>query len=157
MIDLVLMADGASRGNPGLAACAYAIWEHEHLTITNNQIKNPIPPREIPISAKSFFLGKDTNNVAEWQGLIKGLDWIIKHYDPAEVNLQICLDSKLVIEQAKGNWKVRQPHLQPLQTTYLQMAKTIGVISYNHIYRPNNKFADNLCNDELDMREEYES
>mgnify|MGYP001289772841 CR=1 FL=1 len=128
-----LYFDGASRGNPGPASLGGVIYDSL---------------KEEKINYKKA-IGVATNNYAEYQALLVGIKVCIK-YDIKEVN--IYGDSKLVIEQVKGNWKVKSDTLRPI---YLEIQKHITPeyftkITFNHVRRHLNKRADELANVALD-------
>ena len=94
-----LFFDGCSKGNPGLAGAGAVIYNH-----LNKEIW-----------CKSSFVGKkETNNVAEYSGLILGLEEAVKMEGGCIRNLIVKGDSKLIIEQMKGNYKVNSPNLLQL-------------------------------------------
>ena len=128
-----LYFDGASRGNPGPSSLGGVIY---------NNLK------EEKINYKKA-IGIATNNYAEYQALLVGIKVCIK-YEIKEVN--IYGDSKLVIEQVKGNWKVKSESLKPI---YTEIKKHITPeffkkITFNHVRRHLNKRADELANVALD-------
>lgn len=127
---LVLQADGASRGNPGLASYGAVLY------------KNGV---ELSVAAKA--LGIATNNFAEYQGLIAALELAIAH--DAQASYLVQMDSKLAIEQMKGNWKVKSLDLMPLVSQAQRLAATLDV-EFEWIPREQNKRADELANNALD-------
>lgn len=127
---LLLQADGASRGNPGPASFGAVLY------------KNGI---ELSVSARS--LGVATNNYAEYQGLIAALELARAHDEDASYLVQ--MDSKLAIEQMKGNWKVKSLDLMPLVSKAQQLASVLDV-EFEWIPREQNKRADELANNALD-------
>ena len=154
MIKLILMADGGSRGNPGKAAFGVLVWTGGHFVVSNSVIDPQSYQTVIncdPTWSGSDYIGIATNNVAEWQGLIFGLEWIAKNYDLFQVHLQIVLDSKLVIEQARGKWQIKQDHLKPLAASAKEILAKIARVEYQHIFREYNKLADSLVNKVLDQ------
>ena len=94
---VVVEADGGSRGNPGPAAYGAVLRDADSGAV---------------IAERSEAFGEATNNVAEYRGLIAGLEMAREHAPGAEVEVR--LDSKLVIEQMAGRWKIKHPDLQPL-------------------------------------------
>lgn len=123
----VLFFDGCSKGNPGKAGCGAVIYE-------NN----------VEIFSKAVFVGKkETNNYAEYMGLIVGLEnAIIKKIKV----LTVKGDSMLVIKQMNGLYKVKSPNLIPLFEFAKQLEIKFDKITYTHVYRNNNKRADELSN-----------
>jgi ribonuclease HI len=128
---LRLRTDGASRGNPGPAAVGVVI-EDEHGT-----------------RLRTFhrYIGKKTNNEAEYQALIDGLK-AVAEWNPDR--LEIYLDSKLVVEQVNGTYRVKKPELQPLYTEVKHLLGGFGEVETKHVERENNKGADKLANMALD-------
>ena len=124
-----LYFDGASRSNPGPASYGGVI----------------IDPQNKEYYVYNQYIGKQTNNVAEYLGLFEGLR-ICQAFDIK--NVEIYGDSKLVIQQVKGNWKVKSPNLIPIHhaITELLNEKTFDEISFNHVLRKYNKRADELAN-----------
>ncbi|MDR3070510.1 MAG: reverse transcriptase-like protein [Propionibacteriaceae bacterium] len=127
---LVVRADGGSRGNPGPAA--YGALVTDTAGVVLNQ--------------EGLSIGTATNNVAEYLGLIAGLEMARAINPAAEVDVR--LDSKLVIEQMAGRWKVRHPDMKPLavKATSLRPAK----VTWTWVPRAENKAADALVNSALD-------
>lgn len=126
----VITADGGSRGNPGPAAYGTVIYE-------NDQIIKEI----------GAAIGVASNNVAEYQGLIAGLK-AVHEIDPAATIL-VKMDSKLVVEQMSGRWKVKHPDMKVL----VKQAFTTHdpkLVSYQWIPREENSHADSILNDVLD-------
>jgi ribonuclease HI len=128
-----LYFDGASRYNPGPASYGGVIYDE------NN----------IEVGTYHDYIGTATNNVAEYLGLFAGLK-VCK--DNNIKNVIIYGDSKLVIEQVKGNWNVKSENLKPI---YNEIKKLLSeykfeYIEFNHILRRYNKRADELANIALD-------
>ena len=128
-----LYFDGASRGNPGPSSLGGVIYDSSE---------------EEKINYKKA-IGIATNNYAEYQALLVGIKVCIK-YDIKEVN--VYGDSKLVIEQVKGNWKVKSDNLKPMHTeiTKFITPEFFKKITFNHVRRNLNKRADELANIALD-------
>ena len=122
-----LQFDGCSKSNPGIAGAGAVIYKF-------NQ----------EISAKIQFVGNNsTNNVAEYTGLIVGLKEAIKL---GIKRLHVEGDSMLVIKQMKGEYKVKSGNLIDLYNEAKLLEKEFEYISFKHIYRDNNKRADELSN-----------
>jgi ribonuclease HI len=123
----VLFFDGCSKGNPGKAGCGAVIYE-------NN----------VEVFSKAVFVGKkETNNYAEYMGLIVGLEnAIIKNIKV----LTVKGDSMLVIKQMNGLYKVKSPNLIPLFEFAKQLETKFDKITFLHVYRNDNKRADELSN-----------
>ena len=125
-----VFCDGASRSNPGEAAIGVIIESEE---------------REIFTISKA--IGVASNNEAEYLALESALDYCVKNN---YLNLEVFLDSKLVVEQVNGNYKVKSNNLKPLRDKILEHIEKLEFISINHVYRENNKRADELANLALD-------
>ncbi len=125
-----VFCDGASRSNPGEAAIGVSIESGE---------------REIFTISKA--IGVASNNEAEYLALESALDYCVKNN---YLNLEVFLDSKLVVEQVNGNYKVKSNNLKPLRDKILEHIEKLEFISINHVYRENNKRADELANLALD-------
>jgi probable phosphoglycerate mutase len=96
------------------------------------------------------YIGSATNNVAEYRALIDGLK-AMSDWKPD--NLEVFLDSKLVVEQVNGKWKVKEPGLKELHEQAVELLKPYGDrVSVRHVDRSQNKGADKLVNMALDER-----
>ena len=96
------------------------------------------------------FIGRATNNQAEYQALIDGLK-AIAEWKPDR--LEVLLDSKLVVEQVNGRWKVKEPELKELHAKVLELLKQFeNRFTIHHVDRSQNKGADKLVNMALDER-----
>jgi ribonuclease HI len=118
--------DGASKGNPGLSGAGMVIYKNEE---------------EIWSSHK--FIGCKTNNQAEYSALIFGLEGALKL---GIKTLSVFGDSLLVINQVNGLYKVKSDFLLPLHKEALALKSKFDYIEFNHVYRDNNKRADELSN-----------
>ena len=127
----VVTADGGARSNPvGHAAYGAVVYE-------NNEVV-----KEIGAS-----IGIASNNVAEYQGLIAGLK-AVNEIDPTATIL-VKMDSKLVVEQMSGRWKVKHPNMQKLvKQAFATHEPTL--VTYQWIPREENSHADSILNDVLD-------
>jgi len=126
-----LYFDGASRGNPGPASYGGIIYRPDGTTLLTYK----------------KAIGNHTNNVAEYLGLIVGLRHCV---DQKINNVAVFGDSKLVIEQTLGNWRVKSENLKTLHQEIKKSLQAINNISLTHIYRKHNKVADKLANEALD-------
>jgi len=122
--------DGGSRGNPGPAG--YGV----HIELADGSI----------VELKQA-LGSCTNNVAEYNGLLAALRWAIAHQI---ARLQIKSDSELLVKQMRGEYRVKNPGLQPLYEEARSLARSIGKVSFEHIRREFNQDADRLANEAMD-------
>ena len=125
-----VFCDGASRSNPGKAAIGISIQ---------------IDGKEIHTISKA--IGVASNNEAEYLALESALEYCIKNN---LMNLEIFLDSKLVVEQVNGNFKVKSNNLKPLRDKILEHIKKLEFVNISHVYREHNKRADELANLALD-------
>jgi len=128
-----LFFDGGSRSNPGPAGCG---WHIESLTEGFSEINGYL------------YLGHATNNEAEYQALINGLKCLISNGQTLDV--EVYGDSKLVIEQMKGNWKVKAQGLIPLWKEAQNLKKQFSRIEFHWIRRELNSKADALANQAID-------
>lgn len=128
--------DGACRkGNPGLCACAFAIYESGK-----------------PVSSAGFFLGPElhTNNYAEYQSILHLLSALSSK---GLTNVIIYTDSKLVVEQVNGNWQCRKADLIPfMNSAYAQLVRGKHQLRHvkGHAGNEGNELVDDLCNQVLD-------
>lgn len=127
---LVVTADGGSRGNPGPAAYGAVVFEGEKV-----------------LAEVSGKIGIATNNVAEYRGLIAGLE--AAHEIDPNAHIEVRLDSKLVVEQMSGKWKIRHPEMRELA---LQAKKIHAheLLKFVWVPRESNSHADRLVNEALD-------
>ncbi|MER5973638.1 bifunctional RNase H/acid phosphatase [Streptomyces sp. NPDC002055] len=128
----IVEADGGSRGNPGPAGYGAVVLDAE----TGE-----------PLAEAAEYIGTATNNVAEYRGLIAGLR--AAHALDPEAAVRVRMDSKLVVEQMSGRWKIKHPDMRPLAAE----AKTVlpsGQVTYEWIPRERNKHADRLANEAMD-------
>ena len=128
---VIVEADGGSRGNPGNAAYGAVLRDAETGAV---------------IAERGERIGVATNNVAEYRGLIAGLELYHEYADGAD--LEVRLDSKLVVEQMSGNWKIKHPSMRPLAVEANKLAP-FGT-RFVWVPREQNKEADRLANEALD-------
>jgi probable phosphoglycerate mutase len=102
----------------------------------------------IVLAERSESLGVVTNNVAEYNGLIAGLRAAAEIDPGAEVEVR--MDSRLVVEQMSGNWKIKHPDMKPLAATATEAARPFARVSYTWVPRERNKDADRLANEAMD-------
>ena len=126
-----LSTDGGSRGNPGPAAYGYVLESEDgHV-----------------LDARGEAIGTATNNVAEYRGLIAGLESAI-HRGIDE--LEIVSDSELLVRQMQGEYKVKNETLKTLQREAAELAARLKRVTYTAVRRAHNELADRLVNDALD-------
>lgn len=136
-----LYCDGASRGNPGPAAGAAVLYQN---------IKDATP-----IGQFGRSIGIATNNVAEYHGLIFGLEGLLDYLSTenvvaAAVTVDLRMDSQLIIRQLTGEYKVKHEAMQPLFKQAKSLIAQFKTVNPTHIRRELNKAADKLANQFLD-------
>jgi ribonuclease HI len=129
--DLVLFADGGSRGNPGPAGAGAILLDDQGTAVAE----------------LSRFLGRTTNNVAEYQGLIMGLEAASKE---GASSLAVRLDSELLVKQLNGQYRVKAPNLKPLYQKAQGLLRGFKRVDIQHVRREYNKEADRLANLAMD-------
>jgi len=132
--EVVVYCDGGSRGNPGPAAIGALVVD-----------PTMSPPRRL--ATVSERIGVTTNNVAEWRALIAGLEAAAR-FRPRVVHVRA--DSLLVVRQLRGEYKVKQPHLQPLHARARTLLDAFERADVRHVPREENVEADALVNAALD-------
>ncbi|MFV8050998.1 bifunctional RNase H/acid phosphatase [Mycobacterium sp. 48b] len=129
---VLVEADGGSRGNPGPAGYGAVVLDSDHDAV---------------LAERKEAIGRATNNVAEYRGLIAGLEAAT---ELGAVEVAVSMDSKLVVEQMSGRWKVKHPDLVPLQRRAAELAGGFERVSYSWIPRERNSHADRLANEAMD-------
>ncbi|HEY8111703.1 MAG TPA: bifunctional RNase H/acid phosphatase [Actinomycetes bacterium] len=129
---LIVEADGASRGNPGAAAYGAVLRDAATGAV---------------LAETADILGVATNNVAEYRGLIAGLRLAKEHNPQAQV--EVHMDSRLVVEQMSGNWKIKHPDMRPLAMEAAAVYPP-DQVTYRWVPRDQNAAADRLANLALD-------
>ncbi len=130
---LLIQADGGSRGNPGTAGYGAVVLD----AVTGEVL-----------AEVNEAIGRATNNVAEYSGLLAGLRAAAKLAPGATAEVR--MDSKLVVEQMSGRWKIKHPDLQPLAAEARQAARALGRVTYTWVPRERNTHADRLANQAMD-------
>jgi ribonuclease HI len=136
---LIVRTDGAARGNPGPASCGAVLIDAASPGARR--------PDAAPIASISEYLGTQTNNVAEYTAVLRALD-LAEALGAREVEL--LLDSKLIVEQASGHWKVKDAKLIPLNAEVRARLGRFARWSAAHVPRAQNHQADALCNEAID-------
>jgi ribonuclease HI len=135
--ELVLQFDGGSRGNPGPAGIGVTLVDF------NGR----------PVYELGEFLGRCTNNVAEYTALVRGLT-AAKRLGAKKVVVRS--DSELVVRQVNGQYKVKSPDLKPLFQKAVALMKEIGDVKVHHVFREGNTRADKLANLAMDSERKIE-
>lgn len=133
---IIIHTDGGSRGNPGPASCAFVAESDGKIVFKSSR-----------------YLGKTTNNVAEYGGVILALEWVAEQLPVGNCQFPIVfyLDSELIVRQINGIYKVKDNNLKNLYNDVLKKLKKIGNnITFKNIPREQNKIADLLVNESLD-------
>lgn len=133
---VIVEADGGSRGNPGPAGYGAVVWSADHSTVLAERKKG---------------IGRATNNVAEYRGLTAGLE-AAAEVGATEVDAR--LDSKLVVEQMSGRWRVKHPDLIPLWERAVELTRAFDGVTFAWIPRAENSHADRLANEAMDAADE---
>jgi ribonuclease HI len=131
--DAKLFTDGGSRGNPGPSAIGFAVLDSDDLVIKEY----------------GEYIGETTNNQAEYKALSFGLDSCI---ELGIKNLEVYMDSQLIVNQINGSYKVKNTDLIPIYNEIKSKLKSFSSISFAHVPREQNKLADSLVNKALDDR-----
>ena len=122
--------DGGSRGNPGPAGYGVRVEREDGSVV---ELKEA--------------LSLATNNVAEYSGLLAALRWAV---DNGIAKLHIRSDSELLVKQMKGQYRVKNPGLQPLYEEAVRLVRQVGTVTFEHVRREFNKDADRLANEAMD-------
>jgi ribonuclease HI len=130
---LLIEADGGSRGNPGTAGYGAVVRD----AVTGEVL-----------AERSEAIGHATNNVAEYSGLLAGLRAAGQLAPGAAAEVR--MDSRLVVEQMSGRWKIKHPGLRALAAEARQAARALGRVTYTWVPRERNKHADRLANEAMD-------
>jgi ribonuclease HI len=126
-----LSTDGGSRGNPGPAAYGYVLESEDgHV-----------------LDARGETIGTATNNVAEYRGLIAGLESALER---GVDELEVVSDSELLVRQMQGEYKVKNETLRELQREAAELASQLSRVTYTAVRRAHNELADRLVNEALD-------
>ena len=133
---VVVEADGGSRGNPGPAGYGAVVWTADHRTV---------------LAERKQAIGRATNNVAEYSGLIAGLE---EAANLGASEVEVNMDSKLVVEQMSGRWKVKHPDMVPLHQQATSLSTRFDRVTYTWVPRAKNSHADRLANEAMDAAAE---
>ena len=136
----VVRTDGAARGNPGPASAGAVL-----ISLARPDAHNP---RAEPDASISDYLGVQTNNVAEYTAVVRA---VALGVELGARRLELLLDSKLIVEQLTGRWRVKDAKLRPLWAEALQQLRTLpGGWTAAHVPRAQNSLADAMCNEAID-------
>ncbi len=130
---LSIYTDGASRGNPGPASYGFVlVFEDEGMVHEDNG-----------------YIGKTTNNRAEYRAVINALEKAIDYHGG---KVKVFSDSNLLIRQMRGEWRVKNPEIRKLYEITKERTDEFEEVSFNHVPRENRyvSMADKLCNEKLD-------
>ena len=129
---VTVYTDGGSRGNPGVAGSGSVVYDEAGTTLA-----------EI-----AYVVGqKSSNNVAEYHGLLRGLE---AARDLGATDVDVYMDSKLVVEQMSGRWKIKHPDMKKLALDARDLAAGFNSVTYSWVPRAKNKKADELSNVAMD-------
>lgn len=131
---LIIYTDGASRGNPGQASYGFTISD-EHGKLLHKEGK---------------YIGVTTNNVAEYTGVLKALQYVKDKYQDERLEIELYADSKLLVEQLSGRYKIKSAHLKPIADQIKMLRLELGGAIHSHVPRFKNTEADKLANLALD-------
>jgi probable phosphoglycerate mutase len=132
-VAVIANIDGGSRGNPGPAAYGVLI-RNSHGKV---------------LAKLGEYLGRQTNNVAEYSGLLAALDWAVRENQPS---LKVLSDSELLVRQMRGQYKVKDPDLKELFGKAQSLARKLQHFTIEHVRRESNREADRLVNNVLDRQ-----
>lgn len=139
---LIIYTDGASRGNPGHASYGFIISGEKGKLIYE----------------EGKYIGRATNNVAEYKAVLEALKYVLNITRPAfggkykVSSIEFFVDSKLVAEQLSGKWKIKSAGLKPFFYEIKALEMELGNVFYKHVPREQNTLADKLANLALDSR-----
>jgi ribonuclease HI len=133
---LIINTDGGSRGNPGPSGIGVVIRDEKGLVI----------------SEYKKYIGETTNNQAEYRALILGLSEASKilNLKSETLNLEVRMDSELIVRQMQGRYKIKDSGLKILAAEVLKLCKNFADVTFHHIPRAQNADADKLVNQAID-------
>lgn len=130
-MDLVISTDGASRGNPGPSSYGFVI-----------RVRGGALLHE-----EGELIGLTTNNVAEYTAVFKALEYVDKRfYRKAPHKIEVVADSRLLVEQLSGRFKIKSPNLLPIFKKIKSLEPLLGKVAYRSVPRAENFIADKLAN-----------
>jgi ribonuclease HI len=137
MARFTIYADGGARGNPGPAGAGAVVRDDEGTTVAE----------------VSKFLGKQTNNFAEYEAVIGAFEELLKlvaEHLRKQTEVVVKMDSMLVVKQMQGEWKVKHPNIKPQYARLAPLVAKFGRVTFGHVYRELNVDADALANEAMD-------
>jgi len=137
---VIVFSDGGARNNPGPGAGGAVVFFEESQRLV----------------AEGNYYGKLTNNQAEYRALLDALNIVLHYYqdeDAVDIEVEIYLDSELMVKQLKGEYRVRNEGLAEYYLKLQKILSQFGSASISHVMRANNKLADSLVNAVLDRWE----
>ena len=139
-VGFVVRTDGAARGNPGPASAGAVL-----ISLARPDARSPLAP---PDASISDYLGVQTNNVAEYTAVVRAIGLAL---ELGARRLELLLDSKLIVEQLAGRWRVKDAKLRPLWADALRGLRALpDGWAAAHVPRAQNSAADALCNEAID-------
>jgi probable phosphoglycerate mutase len=133
-LSVIVEADGGSRGNPGPAGYGAVVRDANTGEV---------------LAERKAGLGFTTNNVAEYSGLLAGLE---AARDLGAATVAVRMDSKLVVEQMSGRWRIRHAPLQTLAARARELVAGFDTVTFDWVPRESNKHADRLANEAMDAQ-----
>jgi ribonuclease HI len=130
--ELIIYSDGASRNNPGEAGAGVYILRDDS-----------------PLERIARYLGRTTNNIAEYSAAILGLEYAVKL---GASHVRLFADSELLVKQINGQYKVKNEGLKPLHSRVKELIAKIGSVEVQYIPREMNREADALANKAIDEK-----
>ena len=136
----IIYTDGGSRGNPGHAASAFIIKSEKGETLVE----------------KGEYIGIATNNEAEYLAVLRAFEAMVLDYKDLNLTeVEVRADSKLVVEQLSGNWKIKNDRIRVLNDNIRQVEQNMGKVTYKYIPRDLNFEADLIVNITLDNQKVF--
>ncbi len=137
-MNVIINIDGGSRGNPGPAGAGVVIRAADDGTV---------------LQQAGVFLGRATNNVAEYRGLIEGLS---RAATLGATQVEVVSDSELLVRQMNGQYRVKNEGLKPLYEEANQLARQFKKFSIRHVRREQNTLADEMANRAMNLKRTIE-
>ncbi|MBM9466961.1 bifunctional RNase H/acid phosphatase [Nakamurella leprariae] len=142
---VTVFADGGSRGNPGPAGYGAVVFAGNVTDPATDAARGTV------LAERAAAIGRATNNVAEYSGLIAGLE------AAAELDARLVavrMDSKLVVEQMSGRWQIKHPDMKPLARRAAELIRGFDGVTFEWVPRARNRHADRLANEAMDAAAE---